>query len=141
MIRCEECYQILAEKYVTLNPESTGLTNNPNIGSDGVMTLDYEKSTRIVIDGSVTNGNPVLFTSSDPDVVTVDANGNVTAIGPGDAVITIRVAGTDVQMNVPVKVKMTFWQRLIYQLKKMLRFFHNAFGGRSYNYVKEDFFS
>ena len=138
VIRCEECYMLLDVKYVQL---SNGLVDCPDIGEDGSILLDINKTTHIAVNGAATNGKPVIYASSDPDVVTVDANGNVTAVGPGEAVITVRVSGTDVRMNIPVKVKMTFWQRLIYQLKKLLRFFHNAFGGRSYTYIKEDYFS
>ena len=141
VIRCEECYMLLDVKYVTLDPESTGLLDNPYIGKDGVMTLEYKKTTRIVIDESVTNGNAVVYTSSDPDVVTVDADGNVTAVGPGEAIVTARVAGTSIQMEIPVKVKMNFCQRIIYQMKKFLLFICHVFGGRAYTYIKEDYFS
>ena len=114
------------------------ITQNPNIGLDGVLTLDYQKTTRIVIDESVTNGKPVVFSSSDPDVVTVDQDGTVTAVGPGEAVVTVRVAGTSIQMEVPVKVKMSFWMRFIYQMKKFFQFLYHVFGGRAFTHIRED---
>ncbi len=42
--------------------------------------------------------------------MTVDADGNITAMAPPcEAVTTIRVSVTDVQMNITVMVNVTFW--------------------------------
>ena len=46
----------------------------------------------------------VIFTSADESVVTVDANGNVKAIAPGDTTITITTVDTDASGNVLTKV-------------------------------------
>lgn len=42
----------------------------------------------------------VVFSSSDPNVATVDANGKVTAVGPGGAVITVTCGSAQTQIGV-----------------------------------------
>ena len=40
---------------------------------------------------TITEGAPVTITSSDENVITIDADGNVVPVGPGTATITIKV--------------------------------------------------
>ena len=46
----------------------------------------------------------VTFTSADESIVTVDANGNVKAIAPGDTTITVATVDTDANGNAVTKV-------------------------------------
>lgn len=54
-----------------------------------------------------------IYTSSNEDVVTVDENGNVTAVGIGSAIITSRSEDGTLETYTAIHVKYTFWQRLI----------------------------
>ncbi|MBD5321987.1 MAG: leucine-rich repeat protein, partial [Bacteroides sp.] len=47
----------------------------------------------------------LLWTSSDPSVATVDANGQVTAVGVGEAVITVTCGGVSAECKVVVNAK------------------------------------
>lgn len=48
----------------------------------------------VPLEASATSGGKLIYTSSDPDVVTVDANGNLVSTGGGDAEISIRQIGS-----------------------------------------------
>ena len=63
---------------------------------------DEAKITARVSPVSFTGG--VTFTSADESVVTVDADGNVKAIAPGDTTITVASVDTDASGNVITKV-------------------------------------
>ena len=63
-------------KSVVLSPKSMALT----VGATGALTASYNGKKPTV---------NVTFTSSDPNVATVDALGNVTAVADGTAVITV----------------------------------------------------
>ena len=54
----------------------------------------------------------VCFTSADSGVVTVDADGKVTAVGEGTSVITVRSADGQASAECTVTVTRTFWQKL-----------------------------
>ena len=60
--------------------------NQPDLDADAAETLNLTASI-LPIDASVTL---LRWTTSDPSVATVDANGRVTAVGPGTVTITAR---------------------------------------------------
>ena len=74
------------------------------------LTLHYTDADGTVraVDGTVKNGGPARaffrFTSSDPSVATVDAKGQVTAVGLGQATVTARLAGKAVPGRFTVDV-------------------------------------
>ncbi|MDE7455148.1 MAG: leucine-rich repeat protein [Prevotella sp.] len=63
---------------------------------------------------TINSENPITYESSDPTVATVDANGLVTSVADGEAVITVSVAGDayykegTTQVKVAVKRPLTF---------------------------------
>lgn len=56
---------------------------------------------------NTTDDRTAMFTSSDPEAVSVDENGTVTAVGAGGAVITARVGEKEASCEVLVRVPMT----------------------------------
>jgi uncharacterized protein YjdB len=54
--------------------------------------------------GNAVVGQPVLFTSSDPNVAAVDNGGNVRSIGPGTATITARTGALTATVKVTVSM-------------------------------------
>ena len=54
------------------------------------LTLALEESRKLKVKLSSNSASALRFTSSDPDVVTVDEEGIATAVGPGSATITVR---------------------------------------------------
>ena len=136
VIRCTACNTVLETKVVTLNPETSGIAENPAFDPNGVLIVSPDKPVSVHIHESATNGNPVIYTTSDPNVVTVDGEGNVTVTGFGEAVITVRVSGTDIEMQIPVKVDMTLWQRIVFQFKKAIRvLLTGVFGAKAAAYI------
>ncbi|MDE6647576.1 MAG: leucine-rich repeat protein [Prevotella sp.] len=63
---------------------------------------------------TINSENPITYESSDPTVATVDANGLVTSVADGEAVITVSIAGDayykegTTQVKVAVKRPLTF---------------------------------
>lgn len=63
---------------------------------------------------TINTENPITYESSDPTVATVDANGLVTSVADGEAIITVSVAGDayykegTTQVKVAVKRPLTF---------------------------------
>ena len=104
-------------------PEGTvTVTNAAILGAD---TLAYGNSTRLTLgtnDGA--NSYSVKWSSSDPSVAAVDANGNVTAKGRGSVTIKAEITnldGTTVTAEKKLACTMTFWQRVV-------AFFKGLFG-------------
>lgn len=104
-------------------PEGTvTVTNAAILGAD---TLAYGNSTRLTLgtnDGA--NSYSVKWSSSDPSVAAVDANGNVTAKGRGSVTIKEEITnldGTTVTAEKKLTCTMTFWQRVV-------AFFKSLFG-------------
>ncbi len=116
--RCENCYKLLDTKTVSIvSGDGNGQTPlNPNIDENGILNIGYKESERVTLKVDGVNSSTVVYESSDPKVATVDSNGNVTAVGPGDAVITASIPGTAIQTKVPVNVKLTWWQKVHYFL-------------------------
>lgn len=70
---------------------------------DVTLTLNGEKTvlfkgTTVPLTATVTENitDDIVFTSSDTSVVTVDENGNITAVGGGEAVVTAKIRGTQI---------------------------------------------
>ena len=77
------------------------------------LSVNYKSITSITTSGGQ---EPITWTSSDTSVATVDADGNVTAVGrSGTAVITAETADGQ-SAECTVKVSMTIWQWIVYIL-------------------------
>ena len=70
----------------------------------------YYKATGSV---AIASNEEVVYTSSNPDVVSVDANGNITALKTGSATITAIEADSGKSDTCTVTVKYAWWQILI----------------------------
>ncbi len=117
--RCEKCYKLLDTKTVAIvsgdgNGGSSSL--NPNIDENGVLNIGYQETEKITLKADGIDSSKVVYTSSDPKVATVDEKGNITAVGPGDTIITASIPGTAISTSVPVNVKLTWWQKIHYIL-------------------------
>ena len=82
------------------------------------ISLDYKASTTITPSIAVDSGvkYTVTYSSSNPSVVSVDANGKVTTNGTGSATITVTVTdefGNTVSDTCEVKVNYNWWQWII----------------------------
>ncbi len=62
--------------------------------SDVPVTHSVKINARVYPEGA--EFDKIIFTSSDPDIFTVDDDGVATAVGAGSAVITARIGGTDI---------------------------------------------
>ena len=78
--------------------------------SHGDLSLYYKHSG--TVEATASAGN-VIYSSSDPDVVSVDESGNITAKKTGSAVISATVEGTDVSVSCNVTVSYAWWQWII----------------------------
>ncbi len=65
----------------------------------------------------------VTYKSSDEKVVTVDENGNVTAVGRGTATVTASLEGTDVTAEIKVTVSYTFWDIIVWFFRTVFSIF------------------
>ncbi len=123
--RCEKCYELLDQKTVSVDISESGSEGEEGenaLDENGVLNLQYNQTKQIKLNASGIDSSSVVYSSSDSGVVTVDAEGNVTAIGPGEAVITASVPGTAIKKDIPVKVNLTWWQRIHYLLNSLLIF-------------------
>lgn len=75
------------------------------------LTMYYGSTTKLHAKASE---GTVVYTSSDTSVVTVDENGNLEAVGRGNAVITARVAGTNVTQRCEIVVEFTWQHWFVY---------------------------
>ena len=82
----------------TVTKPATGVTIND---SDLTMNIGDEHQVDFTVQPSDTTDTPV-WTSSDNSVATVDQNGKITAVGEGDAVITVTINGHSDTINVTV---------------------------------------
>ena len=97
----------LETRTATLTITSNNGLSNVNISLSGKASLiqgqslswvepintNILKGTTAKIKATATSGLVVSYSSNKPGVLTVDANGNITAIGEGDAIITASQAG------------------------------------------------
>ena len=82
------------------------------------ISLDYKASTTITPSITVDSGvkYTVTYSSSNPSVASVDANGKVTSNGTGSATITVTVTdefGNTVSDTCEVKVNYNWWQWIL----------------------------
>lgn len=75
-----------------------------------------------------TDGRSVTFVSSNPSVVTVDINGNVTAVGAGTATITATVDGYNVKAECNVEVTQSFFDMIIEAFSAFFKMIAELFG-------------
>lgn len=93
----------------------TSILNGTEISFDAeYIIMSYKEKRKINLNVPV--GKNVKYSSSNPSAVTVDADGNITAVRKGSAVITATIEGTDISAECVVRVEYTFWQWLIYVL-------------------------
>lgn len=62
------------------------------------------KSLQVTIQPKEAEGHKVEFTSSDPNIVTVDNKGNLRAIRSGSSIITVKAAENNVQSQIEINV-------------------------------------
>ena len=104
---CTDCGAVLAEEPIpALVPVSSITLNHADI------TLDYKDSetiTSVVLPADA--HDPIVhWTSSDPEVVTVDTDGTVHAVGKGTAVVKCTSADGFAEAECRVTVNLTIWQ-------------------------------
>ena len=99
-------------KYFVLRPERLAADALQSISlNKSEVTLKYFESETLSVAGMLSNGNATLdaakaiWSSSDPAVATVDANGKVTAVGEGSAVITVYYEGYSASCAVTVSMR------------------------------------
>lgn len=110
--RCVNCSEILVSEDVPVL-----VARVHDVSVQGV-SLKYKTSLTIapVINADEGVEYTVAYSSSDPDVVYVDENGNITATGKGTAEITVTVTdenGNVVSDTCEVEVKYKWWQWII----------------------------
>lgn len=108
---CGECGFVLETKLIP----ATGKVRGVAISD---ISLDYKASTTITPSITVDSGvkYTVTYSSSNPSVASVDANGKVVAGKTGSATITVTVAdefGNTVSDTCEVKVNYNWWQWII----------------------------
>jgi len=104
---CTDCGAVLAEETIpALVPVSSITLDHTDV------TIDYKDSLTVtaVVQPGDAHDPMVLWSSSDPQVVTVDTDGTVHAVGRG--VATVRCVSSDgfAQAECRVTVKLTLWQ-------------------------------
>ena len=62
---------------------------------------------------AVSSSDKVIYTSSDPDIVSVDSNGNIIALKTGNVTITATNTDTGDVDSCTVNVSYAWWQVLI----------------------------
>jgi hypothetical protein len=111
-------YNDLLIKYKDYNPydpanvveaESVSLNNHS-------ITLKYKGTAKLnaTVAPSNADNQTVIWSSSDPSVATVDANGNVKSVGCGTTIITASVYGTQLTDTCTVQIHYTFWQFILH---------------------------
>ena len=94
-------YEIItdSEKQVTINQKD--------------ININYKETLKLSTDISDSSENTIVWQSSNPEVATVDENGNITATGSGTATITATIEGTDISDSCKITVSYAWWQWLI----------------------------
>ena len=104
---CADCGQALEEHVLPALVPMSRIDLDKN-----ELTLDYKSSSAIGFTYAPENAHmPIVYwSSSDESVVTVDTDGTVHAMGPGEAVVTCASADGFAQAECSVTVKRTIWQ-------------------------------
>jgi uncharacterized protein YjdB len=87
---------------VTVNRPVVSIEISPSSTSVEVNTTVQLTATLLDANDDVITGRPVNWSSSDPNVATVDSSGVVTGVQEGDVVITARAEGVNATANVSV---------------------------------------
>lgn len=103
-LKCDVCGYELAEV--------TQIAEFPSIAG-----IPYGKSISMKAESAY---GKIIYTSSNPEVASVNEDGEVKANYRGECVITAQVEGTDIKSECTVKVGMTLWQRIQYIFAKIL---------------------
>ena len=82
----------VAGETVTISADDLQLCTGAEIAAADYLTVDPE-------------GAELTFTVSDPAVATVDENGNVTAVAPGEATLEVRCEAANTRATAPITVK------------------------------------
>lgn len=105
--RCEKCYAKLDEKTVVISADiGDGETN---ISQGSVVDLRYGDSL------SLASGDAegrAKYVSSDESIAVIDENGEITAVGPGTASITVTDEESGIATTFTVKIEKTWWQKV-----------------------------
>ena len=104
---CADCGAVLAEEPIPARIGAERVELTPS-----ALALDYKDSAKLEWTLAPANAEiqMVYFSSSDENVVTVEANGTVHAVGKGEAVVTCRSADGLVSAECAVTVRLSFWQ-------------------------------
>lgn len=94
-----------------------------DIAEDSI-TLNRGKaySLSVSVQPSFATDKEILWSSSDESVATVDSNGKVTAVGEGTAIIKAVSADNGLEDSCEVRVRLTFWQKVLDALVKIVTF-------------------
>lgn len=106
--RCKTCNFLIEEK--TMKVTSGTAADGESILPNQTVVVEYGKTVVFTVVGS--EDGTVIYTSSDNSVATVDENGEVKAVGPGEASITATDSETGAEVSFKVNVKMTWWQKV-----------------------------
>ncbi len=90
---CTYCGEIFESIEVELTLDSTELT------------LENQSSKTLAVTFTEHITDDIVFTSSDSNIASVDADGTITAKAPGNAVITAKINGTEITAQCEVTVK------------------------------------
>ena len=89
--------------YVTENP-SVQIENIELSIDNTTINKGDTKKLNVKITPEEAKGLEVAYTSSNPNVVTVDNNGNIKGISSGEAVITVKAKNSNAQAQINIKV-------------------------------------
>lgn len=81
------------EKKCVINAVTSPTNKNMYISDQATvldMTIAPSRTVKATFDANITDNNTVEWTSSNPDIVKVDANGNITGVKVGNATITAK---------------------------------------------------
>ncbi len=95
--------------------EIIGGANNIEISAKNI-SLNYKQEANISAKAFFEETEipeKITYKSSNTSVATVDENGNIKAVGEGNAIITATINGTDISDTCEVVVTYTWWQWLI----------------------------
>lgn len=97
----DESVQIkVSDTEYKVGPKATDLMINENIE----ITIGETKKLDLTVK-PIDTIQSVVYSSNDNDIVTVDENGNVTAVKPGEAVITVKIGDMTKECKVKVNAK------------------------------------
>lgn len=88
--------------------------------AERVITLYYGRETSL---HTSTDGEKVIYTSSDPSVATVDENGVVKAVNGGECTITAKTEKTNESVSTVIKVEKNCWLIILYYIEQIFAFF------------------